>query len=162
MRAPLLVAVVVLLAGCATPEPGAEGTPAWSFTDTEGAVHSRDSPESNATVLFFFATWCGSCRATAPRLAAVHEDYAERGVRFYSVGFDPTESATDLRGWMTALEQDWPHGLDPGLGIQRTFGITSQSSVVALDADGSVARAWGYGKVTEAELRSTLDAALAA
>src|SRR5687768_16067710 len=88
-----------VLAGCATPAPdappvGSDGDaddgddassaprgPDWSFADTTGATHSRDAPARNASVLFFMATWCGSCRQTAPMLASVEADYEARGVR---------------------------------------------------------------------------------
>lgn len=167
MRALALLALLLAapLAGCAAPErsgPSATGAPAWSFTDTEGMVHSRDAPMGNATVLFFMATWCSSCRATAPTLARVHDDYAEKGVRFYSLDFDATETPEQLRAWQRERDQPWPHGVDPGLAVQRTFGVTSQSSVVVLDARGNVVRSWGYGAVTEPALREALDAALSA
>ena len=163
-----LLAAALLVAGCASPPAppagdGADGLgPAWSFTDVEGATHSRDAPEGNATVLFFMATWCGTCRAKAPVLAAVHEDYAARGVRFYSLDFDASETPDDLRAWQETHHHPWPHGVDPGLGVQRTFGVTSQSSVVVLDAAGHVAESWGYGQVTEPALRAALDEVLRA
>lgn len=169
MRLLPLLAAALLLAGCAAPPgapPAAEGDgtgagPAWSFTDVDGAQHSRDAPEGNATVLFFMATWCGTCRGKAPALAAAHADYAERGVRFYSLDFDASETPDDLRAWQERHDQPWPHGVDPALSVQRTFRVTSQSSVVVLDARGNVAEAWGYGQVTEPALRAALDRALA-
>lgn len=160
-----LLAAALLLAGCAVPpapkSPGAAG-PEWSFTDVEGATHSRDAPPGNATVLFFMATWCSSCRSKAPVLAAAHADYAPRGVRFYSLDFDAGETPDDLRAWQADRAQPWPHGVDPGLTIQRAFRVTSQSSVVLLDASGNVAASWGYGQVTERALRDALDEVLAA
>lgn len=165
MRAMVLLMLLLMapLAGCLGADrggPSAAGAPAWSFTDTEGMVHTRDAPAGNATVLFFMATWCGTCRAKAPALASVHEDYAARGVRFYSLDFDATETPEQIRAWKEQRGQPWPHGVDPGLSLQRTFGVTSQSSVVVLDAQGSVVRSWGYGAVTEPALRDALDRAL--
>lgn len=162
---PLPVLALLLLAplaGCmgSPTAPAAEGAPAWSFTDTEGAVHARDAPAGNATVLFFMATWCGTCRSKTPMLAKVHDDHAAQGVRFYSLDFDATETPDQLRAWMEQRGQPWPHGVDPGLRIQRTFGVTSQSSVVVLDATGRVVQSWGYGAVTETALRAALDQAL--
>lgn len=172
---PLLVVLLLLavpLAGCAldAPEEGTSSSerdpgaaaPAWSFTDTEGVMHARDAPPGNATVLFFMATWCSSCRSKAPLLAAVHEDYADLGVRFYSLDFDASESAEDLESWKERYRQPWPHGIDPQLHIQRAFGVTSQSSVVLLDAEGHMVKRWEYGRVNEPELRGELDRALAA
>lgn len=160
---PFLVALVLLLAGCAGQggEPAASGSaPTWSFTDLDGMVHSRDAPPGNATVLFFMATWCTSCRGKAPMISEVHGDYAARGVRFYSIDVDPTERVESIRAWQRERDQPWPHGVDAGASVQRAFGVTSQSSVVVLDGSGAVGRSWGYGAVTEEGLRAALDEAL--
>lgn len=171
MRALLLASTLLALAlaGCAQPPPAtqdgeqaaADLGPAWSFTDTTGAEHSRDAPAGNATVLFFMATWCTTCKAEAPMLAKTHDEFSAKGVRFYSLDFDASETAADLERWKAERAQPWPHGVDPGLAIQRAFGVTSQSTVVLLDAEGRVARAWGYGQVSAPELRAALDAVLA-
>lgn len=178
MRFPVLLVMALLLAGCAapstpdattTPGPGdatdgdaqVEG-PEWAFTSIEGERVSRDEPPRNATVLFFMATWCSSCKSRAPTIADVNADYEPVGVRTFSVTVDPSERAEDLAAWKERYAQPWPHGIDEDLRISRAFGVTSQSSVAVLDADGQLVRLWGYGQVTDAALRSELDALLAA
>ena len=165
MRALPLLALLLLapLAGCMAPEggaPPADGAPAWSFTDTEGVV--QPEAPANASVLFFMATWCGTCRGKAPMLAEVHREYEARGARFNSLDFDATETPEQIRAWKRDLAQPWPHGVDPGLRVQRSFHVTSQSSVVVLDASGQVVQSWGYGAVTGPALRAALERALAA
>ena len=165
MRLVATVVAMLALAGCAepSPTPSADGKgPDWSFTAIDGETHSRDAPAANATVLFFMATWCGSCRVTAPVLAGVAPEYEAIGVRMLSVDFDASETAEDLRAWQDRYHQPWPHGTDPGLRTQRALDVRSQSSVVVLDADGNVVEHFGYGKVTDAGLRDALARALAA
>lgn len=164
-RTPILAVVLALaVAGCAQPagEPSPSDGLAWSFTDIDGVRHAHDAPASNATVLFFMATWCGTCRAKSPMLAQVHEDYGGRGVRFYSLDVDPTETPEQLRAWSARHAHEWPHAIDQAATLQRAFGVTSQSSVVGLDARGDVVRTWGYGAVNDMELREALERALAA
>lgn len=156
-----LVLVAVLIAGCAQPAPSSDA-PEWSFTSTQGETFTRDAPARNATVLFFMATWCSSCRAKAPIVAEVANDTAARGVLTLSVGFDPTETTADLAAWQERFAQPWPHGVDEGQRVQRALGVTSQSSVVVLDARGSVVQSWGYGRVTEPALRDAVERALEA
>lgn len=138
------------------PAAAADAGPDWSFTDTKGVQHSRDSSAGEPVVLFFMATWCSSCRHTAPMLARVHADVAPNGTGFYSIDFDPTESDDDLRAWKEQYAQDWPHGRDPDGDVVRTFGIRTQSSVVVLDTHGRVVQKWGYGQVDEDGLRNAL------
>lgn len=170
MRALALVAALVL-AGCAAPADPLEGPesalgdgqgPAWSLAAIDGQTYTRDEPAGKATVLFFMATWCGSCRSKAPLIADVVADYTNESVRIYSVDFDPSETADDLRAWQERYQQPWPHGVDTGQRIQRTFGVTTQSTVLVLDGEGKVAHHFGYGRVSEASLRDALDALVAA
>lgn len=148
----------LLLAGCAAPTPDAPAS--WSLTTIDGDIITSGTPERNATILFFMATWCSSCRSKAPVIAEAHADYAPRGVATYSVDFDPTETAEDIRAWQERYAQPWPHGLDPDRELQRGFGVRTQSTVLVLDGDGKTVRAFGYGEVTSPQLREALEEAL--
>lgn len=175
MRGAALLLATVLLAGCASPteptegpptrtQPSSEGGagPAWSFQALDGQTYSRDSPEGNATVLFFMATWCGTCASKAPAIAEVADEYAPKGVRTFSIDFDPSETPAEMSAWQERYQQDWPHALDKGATIQRTFEVCVQSTVVVLDADGELVKKFGYGQVTADLLRDALDSALSA
>lgn len=157
------VVAALLLAGCASapPAPSSPSSPAsaWSVTDTEGATWSPETLAGEPALLFFMATWCGSCQATAPKLARLHEAYGDR-VQFLSVGYDPSETPADLEGWKASKAQPWPHALDPLREAQREYGIAIQSVVVVLDADGTVAWKSGYGP-NEDEARAALDGVVA-
>lgn len=160
---PVTAAVLgVVLAGCTSgptsydDEPGLG--PIWSFTDIEGATHSRESAAGKPALLFFMATWCSSCQATAPRLADVHEDRGD-SVGFYTISWDPQEDANDLRQWQDRYDNQWPHGTDPGSKVAQTFGITSQSSIVVLDASGGMVKRWIYAVPSVAAIQEALDEA---
>ncbi len=55
--------------------------------------------------LYFFATWCPTCRAELTRMRDVYPDYAEE-VAFFLVGVDPTESLDQLE--KTRRERNYP------------------------------------------------------
>lgn len=134
--------------------------PAWAFTDTTGATRSRDSVAGAPSVLFFLATWCSSCRSRAAWLDDVAADFAGAGVRFLSVGQDPTESDAQLEAWADKYDHAWPHGVDKDRSVQRALGVTSQSSFVVLDRDGEIVRRFGYPGASESDLRASIERAL--
>ena len=134
--------------------------PDWSFEDIEGTVHSRETSLGNASVLFFMATWCSSCRQNAPRLADVHEEFGPLGLQTYSLSWDLQEDRDDLRRWMSDYDQFWPHGLDPGNDVAQAFGVTQQSSIVVLDAEGIMVKGFGYPGASKAQLRAAVQEAM--
>lgn len=144
-------------------DSAAAAPPEWSFVATDGETYARDSPEGNATMLFFMATWCSTCRGMAPMVSSVHESFAPQGLRTYSVSVDATsreEQSLDSYDWKESANQDWPHGIDRGQTMMRTFGIFQQSSLVVLDGEGHVVQKWGYGRATEEEVRAAVEEAL--
>lgn len=158
----LTLALLTLpLAGCASqdpgPAPGEPGeVPAWSFTDLDGTQHSNASATGSPTVLFFMATWCKSCQAMTDDLSQVHAAYGQE-IDLFSVSFDPSEGPEDLARWKQTYNQSWPHGVDQGSSIARTFGVNRQSSVVVLDADGGFTKGWGYGQASAEGIGAVLD-----
>jgi len=166
MRAWLLALALLAapLAGCASqpasdPAQDSDQAPQWSFTDTEGTEHSTDSASGSPTVVFYMATWCSSCKSMTTEMAQVHEEHASQGVDVFSVAVDPGEGDEDLESWKAEYDQPWPHGVDEGSQMQRAYGVDSQSSVVVLDAEGSLVEGWGYGEATAEDVSQAIEAA---
>jgi peroxiredoxin len=155
------------LAGCIhdgeipteTTEDGRTIGPAWSFTDTTGTEHSRDSALGSPSILFFMATWCSSCRSQTGPLANVHANHQDAGLDVYTLTFDHTETDRDLEEWKARYEQPWPHGIDPEGQIAQTFQIRAQSSLVVLDHDGLVVQIFGFPGASEPGLEQAVQAA---
>jgi thiol-disulfide isomerase/thioredoxin/outer membrane lipoprotein-sorting protein len=64
------------------------GTPAPDFTAelADGKVLTLSKLKNKKVVMLdFWATWCGPCRAALPLVSQVAQDYAKKGVVFYSV-----------------------------------------------------------------------------
>lgn len=135
--------------------------PAWSFTDTDGIMRSRDAVLGAPSAIFFMATWCPKCQSTAPRLADLHDEFATRGLSLHTVTWDPQEDNADLEGWKSRYDQPWPHGRDVGSRIAQTFDITRQSSIVVLDGSGNLVQSWTYATPSAAALREAVEEAFA-
>ena len=93
--------------------------------------------------LYFFATWCATCRAELTRMRDVYPDYAER-VSFFLVAVDPTESLDQLEETRRERNYTWPVAKPLG-GMLRELRVIQESAKIGIDADGIITYRRGGG-----------------
>jgi peroxiredoxin len=114
--------------------------PSFTLTDTEGVEHRVPAEEAPpATVLIETCNHCPYVVAWNPRLRAVAEEYAPRGVRFLAVSSnDPVRYPADSPDRMAQFvrEQDWPipNAYDESQEVARALGAQRTPEVFVLDA----------------------------
>jgi len=118
--------------------------PAFTLRDTEGTEHSVPSGSPAATVIVATCNHCPYVIAWNPRLRAVAEDYADRGVSFLTVnGNDaeryPADGLEHMRRFVR--EQAWPipYLHDPTQETLRALGAEVTPHVFVFDAGGALA-----------------------
>ena len=116
--------------------------PAFTLDDTEGAPHTvpgDDRPP--ATVLLVTCNHCPYVIAWNPRLRAVAEDYAPRGVRILAINANDAERyPADSPAAMARFVRDqaWPipYLYDESQEVARALDAQVTPHVFLLDADG--------------------------
>jgi peroxiredoxin len=147
--------------------------PAFTLTDTEGEHHRVPAEQAPpATVLIQSCNHCPYVVAWNPRLRAVAEEYAPRGVRFLGISSnDPGRYPADSPERMARFvrEQDWPipYAYDESQDVARALGAERTPEVFVLDSEQRLA----YHGAPDADhtdpgqnaawLRAALDAVLA-
>jgi hypothetical protein len=147
--------------------------PELALTDTEGREHAFPAAEAPpATVLVQSCNHCPYVIAWNPRLRAVHDDYAPRGVRFLAVNSnDAARYPADAPDRMAAFvrEQGWPipYAYDEAQDVPRALGAERTPHVFVFDGEQRLA----YEGAPDADhqdpaqdaawLRAALDAVLA-
>ena len=119
--------------------------PSFTLTDTEGVEHvvpAADAPA--ATVIVQTCNHCPYVIAWNPRLRAVAEEYAQRGVRFLSVSSnDPERYPADSPERMAQFvrDSDWPipYAFDASQDVARALGSERTPEVFVLDGDQRLA-----------------------
>jgi len=161
--------LLLLLAGFAS-----AGSVGFSLKDAHGAEHSSaEFSKAKATVLMFVATDCPNSNTYAPVLARLHGEFATRGVAFFNVYSDPSESASTVRKHDADFLTPFAALLDPHQTLARQTGARSTPEAVILDPDGKVLyrgrvddRFVAFGKTryqpTENDLQEALEAILSA
>jgi len=146
--------------------------PDFSLADTSGKSHiSADLRQFKATVFLFVATDCPNSNTYAPIVAKLYRDYSPRGVAFYNVYSDPSETADTVRKHDTEYRVPFPALLDPHQTLARQTGARSTPEAVILGPEGQELyrgrvddRFVDFGKTrfhpTEDDLREALDAIL--
>ncbi len=121
------------------------------------ALGDLDGP----VVVNFWASWCGPCAQEAPHLAAIAEQYADRGVQV--VGVNVRDTTANALAFEREYDISYPSWDDESAQIASQFGALGPAglpSTVLLDAEHRVASRM-FGAVTARQVAPRLDALLA-
>jgi peroxiredoxin len=185
--AALLAAALTIAAACgggrdATPAASASGTPGAVAADTTafrplavgdpapdyavrtlaGAEARVGAPGEPVTLVNVWATWCTSCREEMGDLAALHREFAPRGLRVLAVSVD---QAPEARVRRFAERERLPFAVahDPEARAQDAFRVVGVPETYLVGADGRVRwRRAGNVHGVLGEARGAVAAALAA
>jgi len=119
------------------------GTDAFAW-DVEGlrpggarltSAAAGDKPQ----VLYFWATWCGPCRRTSPKLQAAFTEYGDK-IQFVAISNEELDVLTEH---VAASSKTYPVGRDDTGYAKWDYEVQSLPTAVLLN-DGQVV-SWDYG-----------------
>lgn len=147
--------------------------PDASFTMADGETISTAQMDDSATMLMFYASWCGFCKKSLPTLNALAQSYEGKPVRFLCVSLDSLveDGATGgrARSKQSVLDQ-WkqmnlslPQAFDSLKHAKTKFQVTSFPTFVLLSGkSGNVERVYVGGReLTSGTVKSEIDTLLA-
>jgi thiol-disulfide isomerase/thioredoxin len=109
-------------------------------------------------VMNVWASWCAPCRAEAPELQEVWEEFEGRGVQF--VGLDTRDSDAAALAFIETYGITYPNIIDTDGQLQLLFADTlppqAIPSTLVIDAQGRVA-ARALGRVSASSLRALIE-----
>ncbi|MEX2016114.1 MAG: TlpA disulfide reductase family protein [Candidatus Hydrogenedentales bacterium] len=156
-----IIALIFVRCAAAPHELLGQPAPDISLRLLEGGERKLSAHEGNeVVVLDFWATWCGPCLQSMPILAAIEQEYADRGVALYAVnvGEPPALVASFLedQGW------DITVAVDPAMQAARDYVVNGIPQTVIIDKAGRIQAVHvGVGPNYRANLEEDLDAVLA-
>lgn len=140
-RAPLLVALALLTAGCLAQEP--RPAPEFSVMDFDGNLHNLTTMQGKVVIVDLMATWCLPCVAQMKHLNTVRDAYREEDVMILSIDTDRSEGMDRLQAWMAQNNARWPYGFDSDRIAQKLemrilpkIVIISPDSQIVFEAQG--------------------------
>ena len=81
--------------GSVSPERPAAAAADFTLPDEGGRGISLSSLRGKVVLLDFWATWCGPCRQTMPKLQKLHEAYASQGLVVIGLNIEGRSQAVD-------------------------------------------------------------------
>ena len=73
----------------------------FSQVTPDGATVKASDIKSKVTLIEFWASWCGPCRATNPSLVKIHKEFKPLGFEILGVSLDQDKDA-----WIKAINED--------------------------------------------------------
>jgi peroxiredoxin len=104
------------------------------------------------TVLVFWGSWCGPCRAEQPGITRIANDLSTRGVQFFGVAM--RDSAANARAFVQEFHVQYPNLLDDGK-IAFAYEVDAPPSIVLVDARGVIVGGLP-GEFSESQLRALI------
>ncbi len=137
--------------------PLPEKVESFKAVNAQGDSLAYQDLRGKATLVVFFASWCGYCVAELPQLQKIATDYKEKGFRV--IGINEDDSISDMAGFIARYDITFPV-LHWNFETMNRFG--NPKAVPAhflMDSTGKI-RSRILGTWDETEMRSHIERVL--
>ncbi len=132
-----------------------QNAPDFTQNDPDGnpVSFSEIYSKNELTLLDFWASWCGPCRAENPNVVSVYNAYKDKGFSVFGVSLDRTKD-----DWVKAIKDDglaWNHVSDLSYWqneVAQLYAVNSIPTSLLVDKNGKIVAKNKRGE----ELRKTV------
>jgi peroxiredoxin len=139
--------------------------PEFSSPDKDGNMLALKDMKGKATIIDFWAAWCGPCRRENPNVVKIYEKYHDKGLEIIGVSLDGRSNQKDTAkaNWLKAIEDDglnWHHVSslkyfnDP---VARLYRVNAIPATFILDKNGVIVAKKLRGQALEDKIAELLE-----
>ena len=118
--------------------------PDFALNDLGGAPVSLKDLEGKAILLYFWASWCSTCREEMPKLEQMGETYRSRGLVLLGVNDEDPEIASR---YLKTNGHTLRSLVDRWKDVYKRYQVDAIPTMILIAKDGRIVSAYGYGEV---------------
>lgn len=137
----------------------AQPAPDFTLPDLAGNSVTLSKLNGSVVVLDFWASWCGPCVVSLPRLDKIHQDYAKKGLKICAINL--RESKKEAADFVAANNLTLPVLLDADGSVAKLYRVEGIPQTVIIGKDGLVKKVIvGFDPDADREVRKFIDSLL--
>lgn len=138
--------------------------PNFESQTPDGKTVSLNNLKGKATIIDFWAAWCGPCRRENPNVVNIYEQYHDKGLEIIGVSLDGAPNQKDpKKAWLDAIEKDglkWNHVSSLKYfndEVAQLYNIDRIPATYILDEEGKIVAKNLRGAALELKIKELLD-----
>jgi cytochrome c biogenesis protein CcmG/thiol:disulfide interchange protein DsbE len=165
LRTGVLSAVALVVVGTRRAESTGSGVgpreglqaPQFRLSTIDAGETALSDLLGNVTILNFWASWCGPCRAEMPALERLYQAEQRNGLAILAINSTVQDEPAAVSAFAAEYGLTFPILLDRDGAAGRAYGVRALPSTFILDRAGIVRRVLYGGPLSEAVLRAAVE-----
>ena len=114
--------------------------PEFRVNTFDGKAFALRECRGRVVLLYFWATWCGPCVASTPKVKKLHAELSERDARFSMLSMSLDRDEAGPQSHVRRHGLSWPQArLGPGSQVAADYGVTGIPAYFLIDPEGKIA-----------------------